>query len=72
MGGGYDINLIPQLGALNVSKRWRDIERYLTTNVGTSFYIRLQYADITDRPDVIEYGYETEDGELVVSSFANI
>jgi len=70
MGGGYDINLVPQLASVNRRGRWRAIERYCVARPGTFVLIHAAYNHGTDHPAWLEYGW-LEDGELRVELFDN-
>jgi hypothetical protein len=75
-GGGNDLNLIPQDPALNrgisdSGKAWRQIERYLTKNPGTEFFVRPTYGDGSDFPSLIEYGLQLSNGEWRSGTFTN-
>ena len=76
IGGGYDLNLIPQLASLNRGRSaeghvWRELERYCATHPGTFFFVRAIYSDITDHPSGLDYGVLLSDGELRVETFDN-
>ncbi|SRR6266508_375755 len=56
MGGGLDINLFPQLGRINRTGLWREMETYCSSNPGTFCFVRPLYVDQTWRPRRLEYG----------------
>ncbi len=70
MGGGYDINLVPQLASVNRRGRWRAIERYCAGHPGTFFFVHTEYADGSDHPVELHYGWMVGE-ELRVEVFAN-
>ncbi len=74
-GGGTDLNLFPQIRALNrgwslAGRRWRALERE-ASGEGTFLFVRPTYADLTWVPAELEAGYVRGDGELVVERFVN-
>jgi hypothetical protein len=74
-GGGTDLNLFPQLRALNrgwsqAGRRWRALEREASRD-GTFLFVRRTYTDTTWVPEQLEAGYVRLSGELVVDRFAN-
>lgn len=71
MGGGLDINLIPQKARMNHSREWRSIERLAADHPGTPVAVRLKYDDDSSRPSTIEYAYEHPDRGLVRAEFDN-
>lgn len=71
MGGGMDINIFAQNGALNLGNEWRGIERHAAANPDTPVAIHLNYEGDSDRPATIDYGYQNDHGEFVVSHFDN-
>ena len=75
IGGGHDLNLIPQLASLNrgwsaEGRTWRALERYCASNPGTWFFVYAMYDDITDNPHRLDYGVVLG-GYLRVESFGN-
>ncbi len=64
LGGGMDINLIPQARSVNRGKgsQWASIERELAKRPGSSVAIHLVYSDASQRPASFEFGYETDSG----------
>lgn len=64
LGGGMDINLIPQARSVNRGKgsRWASIERELAKRPGSVIAIHLIYSDDSQRPASFEFGYESDSG----------
>jgi len=64
LGGGMDINLIPQARRVNRGKgsQWASIERELGKRPGSAVAIHLIYADDSQRPASFEFGYESGSG----------
>jgi hypothetical protein len=64
LGGGMDINLIPQARSVNRGKgsQWASIERELARRPGSAVAIHLVYSDTSQRPVSFEFGYETDSG----------
>lgn len=58
MGGGMDINIVPQLAAINLGREWRAIETLAAEHPGTAVAVHLIYADDSQRPAAFEYGFE--------------
>jgi hypothetical protein len=61
LGGGLDLNLVPQSSALNrgrseEGRRWRALEREAAASPGTPLFVRPIYADATWSPSEFEYG----------------
>ncbi len=76
IGGGYDLNLIPQDPKLNrghsePGKVWRELETDLERRPGTEFFVRPAYGDNTDYPTHLEFGVRQENGEWRVEEFDN-
>lgn len=71
IGGGTDMNLVPQAHALNVSRGWRDFERHLQRHLGTFFLVQVEYADETQRPSAFVYG-AIRDGAFRYERFVNV
>ncbi|MBL6077554.1 DNA/RNA non-specific endonuclease [Belnapia sp. T18] len=59
MGGGTDINLFPQLAAVNRGGEWRRMERFAVENPGTFCFIRPIYRGSSWTPAELEYGIYT-------------
>jgi hypothetical protein len=64
LGGGMDINLIPQARDVNRGKgsRWSAIERELAKRPGSAIAIHLVYSDESQRPASFEFGHESDSG----------
>jgi hypothetical protein len=76
MGGGLDINLFPQRPDLNQGrsldgKRYREMEKYASKNVGTFVMSRFIYHDNSWVPAFLEYGLLMKDWKLWVEWFEN-
>ena len=56
IGGGTNINLVPQAHALNISRSWRDFERDLQKHPGRFFVVQVEYSDDSQRPSGFVYG----------------
>lgn len=75
LGGGLDLNLVPQLSALNrgrspQGRRWRALERDAAPSLGTPLFVRPIYDDATWAPSEFEYGL-VRGGGLQVERFQN-
>jgi hypothetical protein len=70
IGGGTDMNLVPQSAALNVSGTWRRLERLAQSHPGTFVAVEVRYADESQTPSGFTY-VVIADGHLVVEHFAN-
>ena len=60
-GGGLDLNLFPQLSALNRGRSrqgrlWRQMENYAARHPGTPLFARPIYGDSSWRPEAVELG----------------
>jgi hypothetical protein len=64
LGGGMDINLIPQARSVNRGKgsQWASIERELAKRPGSAVAIHLVYSDDSQRPAAFEFAYESDSG----------
>jgi hypothetical protein len=64
LGGGMDINLIPQARSVNRGRgtQWTTIERELATRLGSAIAIHLIYSDDSQRPASFKFGYESDAG----------
>ena len=83
LGGGEDINIIPQDRILNrghkdkeriwsdPERTWTSIETNLAKHPGTPFFVRAIYRDNTDFPVALEYGTQFTDGNWEVTRFDN-
>jgi hypothetical protein len=61
LGGGLDVNLVPQSSALNrgrseEGRRWRALEREAAASPGMPVFVRPIYTDATWSPTEFEYG----------------
>jgi DNA/RNA non-specific endonuclease len=70
IGGGADINLVPQLHTLNISGEWRAFERHLQTNPGTFFAVQIEYDDDSQQPARFVYSI-LRNGEFISQRFVN-
>jgi hypothetical protein len=70
LGGGADINLVPQLHTLNIGNQWRAYERYAQQHPGTFLMVQLEYTDPGQRPAAFTYGI-VRDGRLDYGTFSN-
>jgi hypothetical protein len=75
LGGGLDLNLVPQSSALNrgrsaEGRRWRALERDAAAAPGTPLFVRPVYEDATWSPSEFEYGLVRRAG-LHVERFQN-
>lgn len=75
VGGGLDLNLIPQRVDLNrgrssEGRRWRALEREAAANPGTPLFVRPIYRDTSWVPSELEYGLLRPEG-LLVERFRN-
>jgi hypothetical protein len=79
IGGAVDraeVNVFVQLRALNrgwseAGKRFREMEAYWETNLGTFCFNRPIYGDQTARPAFFEFGLIKGGGEFWMECFAN-
>lgn len=77
LGGGLDINLIPQVAGTNQGsseegKRFRAMERYAAEHPGVYCFARPLYAGFSGHPLVLEFGVLKEDGTLWLERFRNV
>ena len=70
IGGGTDINLIPQDAALNISGAWRQLERLAEANPGCFVAIEESYDDDTQTPAQLTY-VVAANGTLTFEHFSN-
>ena len=70
LGGGTDINLIPQSAALNISKAWRRLERLAQAQPDAFVAIEVIYEDDRQTPSRFTYVVATA-GAFTVESFVN-
>ena len=54
LGGGLDINIIPQSRAMNRGGGWRQMERYCQEHPGVYFFCRPLYAGLCSHPAEID------------------
>jgi hypothetical protein len=71
IGGGLDINLVPQLGSVNRRGLWRRMERYCQQNQGSYVFCGLVYFGLSGHPAFIEYGVLRQDLMLWLNVFRN-
>jgi hypothetical protein len=71
IGGGLDINIIPQSRAMNRGGMWRRMERYCHDFPGTYFFCRPLYAGLCSHPAEIEFGVLRTDRSMWVNQFQN-
>ena len=74
-GGGLDLNLFPQLSALNRGRSqqgrlWRQMENYAARHCGTPLFVRPIYGDSGWRPEAVELGLLVDEG-LWYERFSN-
>jgi HEAT repeat protein len=77
LGGGLDINVIPQAAGTNEGssedgRRFRSIERYAAEHPGIYCFARPLFAGFAGHPAVLEFGVLKEDGTLWVERFGNV
>lgn len=65
-------NLFPQAADVNLSGRWKALEKYCKDNPGTFMFVRAVYSSDTDAPAGLEYGIEDQSGRLMVQQFDNL
>lgn len=70
IGGGTDINLVPQSATLNVSGPWRRLERLAQAHPGAFVAVEVGYADASQTPSRFTYLVAVECA-LSVEQFAN-
>lgn len=73
-GGGTDINLFSQRGAVNVSQSYRELEKLAVATPGSFYFVRLLYGAASgQRPAAIEQGLIIADPSprLDVRSYLN-
>jgi hypothetical protein len=71
LGGGTDINLVPQSAALNISGAWRRLERLAHAQPGAFLAVEVGYDDDSQTPSRFTYVVAAE-GALTVEDFANV
>lgn len=60
VGGGTDINLVPQNAALNISGAWRRLERWAQARPGAFLSVEVSYDDDSQTPARFVYLVATE------------
>jgi len=70
IGGGTDINLVPQDAALNVSGAWRRLEQWAQARPGAFLAVEVSYDDGSQTPARFVY-VVAADHELRYQRFAN-
>jgi hypothetical protein len=70
IGGGAEINLVPQDRTLNVSAGWRRLERFAQRQVGAFIAVEVIYDDDSQTPAQFTY-LVTADGVLNYERFQN-
>jgi hypothetical protein len=70
IGGGTDINLIPQDAHLNLSAGWRRLERMAQAHPGCFIAIEARYGDLSQTPSELVYVVGAG-GTLGWESFSN-
>ena len=64
MGGGMDINFVPQLGRINIGP-FRELERLAVATPGALYWSYWRYAGATSpRPDRVQQGMVMPDGRI--------
>ncbi|MGC3992035.1 MAG: hypothetical protein QM796_20550 [Chthoniobacteraceae bacterium] len=76
MGGGLQLNIFPQRRDINrgwsvEGKRFREMEKYCVLHPGTLCFHRPIYLDEGFKPAALDFGFVTEEGELLVERFDN-
>ncbi|MGW0035525.1 DNA/RNA non-specific endonuclease [Gordonia sp. NPDC003376] len=71
--GGPDegFNLVVQSARVNLSARWRRMEKYAATRPGTFLFVRCIYRDTSSTPAAFEYGLILDDDSIIVERFLN-
>lgn len=71
MGGGTDINLVPQLGKVNIGP-FRVLERKAVAAPNSLYFTYWKYPNkTTQTPSAVDQGFAAPGGALEVSSFNN-
>lgn len=70
LGGPTDINLVPQLGALNIGS-FRRIEKAAVASPGGLYFTYWIYNTTTQRPSFVEQGLLLPNGSVDIERFAN-
>ena len=71
IGGGLDLNLVPQLASVNRRGLWRRMERYCSQHPGTYVFCAPIYLGLSGHPAYIDYGVLLADCSLWVNVFRN-
>ena len=71
LGGGLDINIIPQTRKMNRGGLWRNMERYCQEHPGVYFFCRPIYIGFSSHPAEIEFGILQDVSSLWVNRFQN-
>jgi hypothetical protein len=71
LGGVLDLNIIPQMRAVNRWGLWRRMERYCQERPGTYFFCRPIYTGLSSHPAEVEFGVLRSDRSLWVHAFKN-
>ena len=71
IGGGLDINLVPQLASMNRRGAWRRMERHCQEHPGTYVFCGLIYLGLSGHPAYIEYGVLRPDCSVWLNVFRN-
>lgn len=70
LGGGTDINLIPQNASLNISRQWRRLERLAQSNPGCFIAVEATYDNEPQTPAELTY-LVAANGTLMFERFKN-
>lgn len=71
LGGGVDINLVPQLGSVNIGN-FRQLERQAVATPGALYFTHWLYsAGNNQKPDVIEQGFLYPGRPVDIRTFKN-
>jgi hypothetical protein len=71
IGGGLDINLVPQLASVNRFGLWRRMERYAQSHPGSYVFCSPVYFGRSGHPAFIEYGVLRDDCTIWLNVFRN-
>jgi hypothetical protein len=71
IGGGLDLNLVPQLASVNRWGLWRRMERYCQQQPGSYVFCCPVYFGPSGHPAFIEYGVLKPDCSLWLNVFRN-
>jgi hypothetical protein len=71
MGGGLDINLVPQLGSLNVGE-FRTLEREAVSTPGSLYFTHWKYGNGSQRPTSVDQGLVAPGTLPKINEFSNI